>query len=239
MNPAETESVQRLEEALRTASESRRRARWYSRLGTLATLVVFCGLVFLLYGSMKERYSWKRLEEPVRIETERLTPLVHESLRAVAMEAGPVYGRLAQERLEAALPILRTSVQKEWEILADRMATKAEPEVTAAVERIADRQWKRVVSHYPHLDNEAGRVAIAEKWKDVLDQEHAKLFADFDLKVGGDLITLSNTIEGFRPNRFEVWDEEPLTRHFVHLWLMLLDRQVLGLDEPAEVSHDE
>lgn len=238
MEAKDSAALLRLEEALSAAAASRRRRLLANRWGSVALLLVFGGFLWSIYGTVRDRYALENFREPVRLETERLTPHVRDRLRAVALEAGPVYGKLAQERMEVVLPLLRDSLRREWEILSSNLATRAEPEVTGAVKRLEERQWARLVAHYPSLHEEANRLKLREEWKEAIDREHARIFADFDLKVGHDLEDLLAVIERFRPNPFETWDEEPLTRHFIHLWLTLLDRQVLGLDDPEAIAHD-
>ena len=46
-------------------------------------------------------------------------------------------------------------------------------------------------------------------------------------------------MEQFRSERFEAMSEEELTRQFIHLWLMRVDRWVMTGDEEKSLPIDE
>lgn len=230
-----------VEDVERAYEEGKRRLAGLRRTARMGSILLAClvlGFLASIVLLARDLYAWERFEPHVAAEAERLLPEAQRAMNAVVARAGPVYARLAQEKMEASLPALQESMRREIENLGGHLKERLEPEVRGALERLEARQWERLRFHFPSLAFEKGRQEFTEKWSKVIIDDHRALLADFDLRYGLHVVELRKTMEGFRPNRFESWDRERLSRHFVHLWLQLLDRHVLSLDAPAEEVTD-
>ena len=126
----------------------------------------------------------------------------------------------------------------EWQDLSSGLIDRAGPEVEALLGRVEQRQWNRIVAHFPNLDRPDAKEVFVEKWSTIIVEDHLAFVDDIERRFGADVVDLHGTLDGFRPNRFEDWNRDRLTRHFVHLWLVLLDRHLLKLNA-AEPLPDE
>jgi len=208
-----------------------------ARLGSITMACLVLGYLWSIVAFAGEAYAPARFEPHLRTEVERLVPEVRAHANAVFSRVGPVYARLAQEKIEKALPALQESLRTELESMGGGIAERTGPRIRETLDRLEEKQWERLGAAFPSLRTDASRQAFADRWSGVIIEDHRRLLADFDLRFGKHAIDLHRSLEGFRPNRFESWDEERLTRHFVHLWLQLLDRHILSLDDPQ--GHDD
>jgi hypothetical protein len=64
----------------------------------------------------------------------------------------------------------------------------------------------------------------------MLEKDTSEFLGRFFDQYSNDLNDVYKTIEGFSPSRFERMGNEELAAQYLHLWLTLLDREILGLN---------
>ncbi len=230
------QALDRLAALLDEAANSRRRARVAGRLGALAMFCLIAGFLWSIYSMAASRFRWEALEPPLQAEAARLQPVLAAHAREAAERILPEYERVARERTDETLPLLRGAMDAEWQVLEANLAARARPELEAAVRRIEDRQWGRLKSRFPGLDSEEARQEFVDRWMHRVLEDHRAILGGLERKVGGEIVALADSAEAFRPSRFDAWEQERLTRHLAHLLLQRLDRHILSADEPHSID---
>lgn len=212
-----------------TAAEQKfRRIRWALLVALFGVVAFYVVAIINRFGTM---YAVDKFRVPLQQEMEKVAPRVRDALLAVVEKARPVYADLAAKKFSEAQPHLERALLQEWRALSDNLSYTAETELHATLTRVGEKQLAAVEKRFPFLHEEAKRERFKEKWKARVEENIKVSLQDFHDKYRGDIERLRERLEKFRPNDFEKWTKEELTRYFVHLWIVLLDRAILGLDQ--------
>ena len=208
---------------------------------TILLIVVFAVSLTSLYGKLTTMYAPENFAEPLRAEAEKLLPRVESELITLWEETAPVYGDLALQKFEEAIPELREAGQREMENFLANLSGSAEEQINAALTRVYRKHRSRVESEFPQLSTEEGAEEWGGRWMEAVEADFEDVILHFNALYTRDLEQLVMTLEEFHSNEFEHLDEEQLFRQFLHLWLMKVDRLVLpeeeGIEPHTEVSH--
>jgi hypothetical protein len=233
---APPKDLERLSALLDEAAASRRRARIAGRLGAVTLFCLIAGFLWSFWSMAVTRFRRETLEPPLQAELDRLRPVFAGHAEEAAKRILPAYERLARERMETTLPLLKSAIDAEWQVLEASIASKAKPELEAAVRRIEERQWARLRTRVPRLDSDEARQEFVDRWMHRVLEDHRAILGGLERKVGGEIVALADSADTFRPSRFDSWERERLTRHLVHLLLQRLDRHILSMDEPHAID---
>jgi hypothetical protein len=219
------------------ARTEQKRLRSFTRLASLCLVVVLVGSIWSIVALAADQWAPEKFGPPLEVEAQEITPVAERHARQLVERVVPEYERAARQKLEETLPELRESLALEWKLMGSNLASTTEPAVTEALERLQTRQWERMSSHFPILATVEGRQAFADAWSTQVMADQAELLKEIDLRFAPHVESLHERMKKFRPNRFDDWHQDDLSRYFVHLWLQLLDRKILGQIENPEV-HD-
>lgn len=223
--------VEGLEEAFRAAKEEEFRLRGRVRLLTLGLFLVVVGCLTSLVVRAAKQYGPRQFEPHARRELARLVPLLGRNAMGVVEEVRPEYVRLAREEFQKTLAPLRATAAEECQRLGDSLRKRAEGQIERTLERLEARQWERLKAEFPVLADAAAQARYRERWKSELVTNGREVVLDFHERFGRDVQKLWGTVQSFRPNPCENMSEDRLHREFLHLCLMLVDRQVMAPDE--------
>lgn len=230
-------AVRELHTLYHTNRRTQRRLKRTSRIITFCTLFVFTAALIALYSKANRMYALEQFKDPVEREAKEILQHLAPEMETLAREAGPVYARLAEERLEEALPMVHEATRTELHRLSESLTARAGATLNTSLTRLSQRQQRNLEAHFPSLATAAGGEEMKLRWKETIEDDVRAVLTEFRDRYAGDVDRLQGTLNGFRPNQFEEMTEEQVTRHFVHLWLMRLDRLVMeddlggGLDD--------
>jgi hypothetical protein len=202
-----------------------------SRVVSIGFVIVLLVFVASLYTKARAMYAPENFTVPLQDEMQYLLPRLEPELRALWNETAPVYGELALEKFETALPQVQEASQVELEALLDSLSTNAEKRIEESLSRILSRQHRVVGKHFPSLTTSEGIEELGARWQNTLEVDSEQVLLHFHDLYAEDLGELQATLEQFRLSRFEELSKEELTRQFIHLWLMKIDRLVTQSDE--------
>jgi hypothetical protein len=225
----ERDQVSELDELMRQTDESGRRLRNIQIGATLVLVAVFAIGLSAIYGQGRSMYTAEKIQASLPPQVEALQPALTSTLRQVVDAAGPHYARLGQERLDAVLPKVATALEAELVGLSTGLARGAERRVAEALARVEQTQLEKIQSLYPELDRKRFETLRAE-WATDIHGDTELVLADFQGRVLTDFTLLSNTIESFGPNQYDDFGRNELVRYYAHLWLTLIDIEVMNAD---------
>jgi hypothetical protein len=230
-DPILEEEIRCLEKTLSAARAAERQAWFVGRIGTAILLLLLLGFLTLIVLAAREQYRWSKFDPHVRREVDRIVPLFGDRLRIVADEIRPEYVRMARATLDETLPVLRDNGEREWRGFVDAVSRRADNRIQEAVDRLEILLWERMRKHFPELTDPEQRARFVARWRDKIESDLMEILDHLHHRYQHQLAVLQADIDAFRPNRFEPFTQEQLARHWVHLWLMLLDRYIVELNE--------
>lgn len=214
-----------------------------SRLLSLALVLVLVGFLTSIYGKVTSMYAPENFEKPLQEEARYLLPKLEPELRMLWEETAPVYGELAVEKFEEALPAVQIATEAEIAALRRSLVANAEDRIDEALARIARKRERQLKQHFPTLATKDGADEMGMRWMEAVEADLEEILLYFHDRYSGDLGELAATLEQFRSDEFEQMDKDDLTRQFIHLWLMKVDRMVMlqdiGEDNEEDNDHDD
>lgn len=231
-------AIRELHDLYLTGRAKQRRYRQTSRILTFATLGLFAAFLLAFYSKANSMYAMENFHEPLQKQAHILATQLAPNLETLLAEAAPVYAKEAIAKFEEALPTVREASQNELKRLSTSLRVRAENQMNATLQRIAEKNRRKLQEHFPSLASVANPGALEEKWKKTIEEDTIQVIEEFRTKYTRDVQMLRNSLEGFRSSRFEEMGEDELTRYFIHLWLMRLDRLILEGDLGGEFDNE-
>jgi hypothetical protein len=223
--------LQELRDSHQAATSRLKTLRQISRGLTVLFVVTLVAFLAGFYFKVTNMYAPERFEEPLREEALNLLPRMETELLMLWEETAPVYGELALERFEEALPAIQNASQRELNALLSNLKTNAQERVDASLARLHARHHERINRHFPNLSTAEGAEERGMYWMETVESDFEHILGHFHDRYFEDLGHLEATLEQFRRNDFEQMSAEQLTRQFLHLWLMKVDRFILLADQ--------
>jgi hypothetical protein len=201
-----------------------------SRALTVALVLVLIGFIGAVYNKAATMYAPENFEAPLQEEAQRLAPRLEPELRQLVNETVPVYGELAMEKLETALPTVEEAVLREFDILRANLLEHGTERIEGVMSRIAAELGARLETQLPQLSDPEGAERLGMRWMEEVEGDLEAVLLRFNELYTEDLGQLQATLDQFRNEDYESMSRDELTREFVHLWLMKMDRWVLLQD---------
>ena len=140
---------------------------------------------------------------------------------------------------QEALPAVREASVLELQALRTNLIANAHERVGESLERISRRQYALLAEHFPKLSAPEHMDRMGEHWMESITGDLAAVLVHFEMMYSEDLGQLAATLDQFRGSEYEQMSEDEVSREFIHLWLMKLDRWVLLEGRSQEVpDHD-
>jgi len=201
-----------------------RRAQLLATLGLVAVLGV---AVATLYAKAREMYTTEHFQACLPEQLEQLRPALESTAMNVVDRTAPHYARMGQERLERLLPALGAKVRVELDGMSASLAQRAERKVALTMAAVEQRQVDRLHALYPDL-GERELALLRNKWAREIQEDTELVLTEFHERAMTDFTLLGTTIESFAPSRFTDMARDDLVRYYAHLWLSLVDEQLLA-----------
>ncbi len=230
-DPGLESELRALRDDLRTARQQEKKLARIGQGLTIVLIIVFVGFVAALYSKVVTAYSPQNFEKPLQEEAQNFLPKLEPELRILWDETAPVYGQLASEKLEMALPALQDASQREFDGLLFNLETNANLQTYAALDRIALKHRKRLEQQFPKLSRPEEAEALGVRWVEALEGDFKQVASHVTERFAEDILGVEMTLSRFLPNEFEDLSEDELARQFIHLWLMKVDHMLLYGDE--------
>jgi hypothetical protein len=234
---SEDRHVAELDQLLGEARESAARMRRAQMFATLGLVAVFVVAVGAMYVKGRAMYTAEAFQASLAPQLEELRPDLEDTARNVVDTAGPHYARLGQERLEDVIPALGAAVRVELDGMSASLASRAERKVTDAIVKVEQKQVDRLRRLYPDLDQRE-LERLSNKWAGDIQRDTELVLADFHERAMTDFTILGTTIESFGPSRFDDMPRDELVRYYAHLWLSLVDDEILHGDVETKERRD-
>jgi hypothetical protein len=224
---------EQIQEAYRSYCVHRESEGRYRRMETIISVAVAFVLVAFVvasYFAVRANFSGERLSMRLSSEISAMTPQISDAVLSVGEEVMPLYLEQGEKKLRDALPALELAMSEELTKVWSGMHGQIEADFDAALDRSAKKLEQRLQQQFPELLEPANLALLENELNEMLEKDTSEFLGRFFDQYSNDLNDVYKTIEGFSPSRFERMGNEELAAQYLHLWLTLLDREILGLN---------
>ena len=227
-------------------SEEELRARLYERYAAqrevegnfrkveqlMTVLLILCLLLMLYvsYSKVRSNYTAEQFAPHLNEQVEFLAPRLLNGLARVAEDVLPVYAAQATEWFPEIVPELEKSFGRELGKLDQHVRAQLRRDFDMALERSGRQLHKKLKARFPEIMTPEGRKLVEYELLAMIEQDSPQLLERFLQTYHDDIDKLYETLDGFRPNRFDKFEDEELLRYYAHLWLMAVDQELMGVE---------
>lgn len=195
----------------------------------LSGILVLVILVFAvaLYAKVRQNYTAEKLAPEMTKQVVALQPELDRVVRNVTTEVAPIYADLAQQKLAEVLPKVEESLGEEMAKLSEDIMMDLPKHLDTVLERSARRFEVRLQKEFPELATPEGAARLEAELDNFVQHDAAEFSERFVDRYAKDLNQVYGTLKRFRSGRFDQFDDQELATHYVHLWLTLLDQELV------------
>ena len=223
----ETE-VQRLEESLtQGVAFSRRTARYVTAVPVALSIML---LVFFLinYINISTEYTEDNLSDNLRREMRELSPTAVRELRSLADVVLPVYFKEFREHFVSMGPEISNRLSEELDELSLDILIKVHEHLAETENRVLEKSEAAIFESYPDLSDAVRREEITKNLQVLTEDAVAGAIGNFERRFGKHVADVRETLL-----KFDLSDtgetRVDLQKKFIHLWLGLLDQEIMEL----------
>jgi len=218
-----------VEDLATSIAQERAEARRTSRtlMGVTAAMLIICGSsVFSMLSHVRSEWSEDKVARSLEREAEAIAPQVADQLSAMVGELVPVYGTEAARQYQSLAPQLRRRVLEELDRFVLDVVANTKNRATDSEERIRAVTLQAVNEVYPELDSPEEKAAFVQMVSDTAIAALHNRMKEFQERVSMDTGRLRESIVNFQVND-EGMPTIELQKRFLHLWLMIIDEELM------------
>ena len=227
--------IQRLEEEVQIledlVAQDVRLARRAGRNSTIVSLSL-CFVVFVFVAAnavnIAMEFTEERIADSLEIELREFSPVAIRELKILGQDVFPVYAQEARDQLTELRPIIFERFAVELDQLSIELLENVHRHLNEVQQRVLADTEKALLESFPSLASESLRGKLRRHLQDTTENVVASTIGDFDRRFGAHLKRIEETLWNLD---LADSDESPveLQKKFVHLWLQLLDQEIMEL----------
>ena len=223
----ETE-VQRLEESLKKeVAYTQKTARYVTSI-PLALSIVLLVFILINYVNITTEYTEEKFSDSLRQEMQELTPTAVRELRSLGDVVLPVYIKEFRDQFVSMGPEILKRFHTELDELSNDVLTGVHEHLTQAETRILEKSEVALFESYPNLSDASQQREITESLRGLTESAVTDAILNFERRFGKHVASVRDELL-----QLDVSDtgetQVDLQKKFIHLWLDLLDKEIMEL----------
>ncbi len=220
--------IQELEQAIKAnASLARQTSRLSLGIG-VGVIIVIAGFAVLNFVHLKSEMTRKNFSKSLSVEMASMSPLAVAELQKLGQELLPVYAEELKKQLETSWPTVQETLEKEMQALTGGLLTHLHSTLEESEHRVLKSVETQVLTCYPSLASEKTQEELRKRLDAICQKAVTNSLERFDSLYSRDVKRVEGALL-----KFDVSDsiESPrdLQKKFIHLWLQLLDQEIMEL----------
>jgi hypothetical protein len=216
--------------------DATRRRRFESKLIAAGAVVMLLGFAYASYRTLAQNFSGDRVRASVERVGGELVTEASPVLIDVAKQVAPVYRAEAENAVRELMPELTDRARTEFELCAQHLSEKAHTNLLNASAAPIEATLDRMSSQFPSLQDPGFREELMHEAEKLLHDEIDQVLASTQetYQPQSDRI-----LAAFRKLEREApadADTQELSTRFVHLWLMLIDAELMESTNGGKVG---
>lgn len=218
--------IEALVSATRSEREASRRASITVTLVSSVMLTIVAVFSIVNYGHIKAEWTEEKLAARFQEELEVLSPSATKELHQLGQHLLPVYAQAGREKFMDMTPEIAERVKSEVNHLGAHLKTDAHSRLEASMQNIRSRTEGAIFAAYPELETESEKEELTRSFRRMTEDSVSTSMNDFSELFAADIYKLETQIRAFNTMRTDEPTVE-LEKRFIHLWLQLLDAEIM------------
>jgi len=228
-------AVKRLQDEFEKLDQSIAEEREVDRRATIITVslataigLVIVGFLLVNFIYFKSEWTEEKFARSLQSELEVLNPAVLEELRTMGRNLMPVYAEEARRQLPAMAPRFSQELSRQLERFSREFQADATDRLDRTEHRVEGQTRRIVFAAYPGLRSEAEQEKLNRSFQTITHDAVSGALEQFHTRFSKDTDELQNIVLDFKPPQTDE-NTVDLQKKFIHLWLQLLDEEIMKL----------
>jgi len=220
--------VQQLEDVLRSQEKTTRTAGRVPVFISLALMLIIGGFVLVNYVRLRAELTAEKFAKSIKEELVEVTPVAIREFNLLGKDLLPVYTSEFQKQFAVAWPGIAKKLETETSELGNNVLLAVHQNLNETEQRVLDKTQQVLFASYPPLGNAKDREQLSRKLHSLSENALVKALGNFDAKFSRDIDKLQSALMKFDLNDSSDSTVD-LQKKFLHLWLQLLDQEIMAL----------
>lgn len=220
--------ITRLQDTLLAEQESSLRTRRVPLVISLVLLAIVLCFVTVNYLKIRSELTSEKLGRSLEKELREVSPTAFKEFDLLGKDLFPVYAAEWKKQLQASWPEISRKFQAELNKFDEILLGRIHKLLDESERRVLGKTEAVLFENYPQLKDEEMRIEVEKKLHTICDQALTKSLLDFDSLFTKDVNALQEVLL-----KFDVTDTNETTvdlqKKFLHLWLQLLDQEIMQI----------
>ncbi len=220
--------VQQLEDVLQSQEKTARIAGRAPLFISLALMLIIGCFVLVNYVRLRAELTAEKFAKSLKEELVEVTPVAIREFNLLGKDLLPLYTSEFQKQFAVAWPTIAKKLENETSELGNNVLLTVHQNLNETEARVLDKTQQVLFTSYPPLNNAKDREVLTRKLHTLCENALVKALGNFDAKFSRDIDKLQADLM-----KFELKDTDGATvdlqKKFLHLWLQLLDQEIMAL----------
>ncbi len=217
-----------LEEAIHANARAAKRAARTSLGIGMAIIVVIIGFLAMNFAHLRSAMTQEKFARSLSKEISELSPTALREIHQLGQDLLPVFASELKKQVEAAWPEVAIKLDLELRDLGGNLLADTHHILSESEGRVLASVESSMFECYPQLNDPVHRQDLERRIHGICEVATTRSLEVFDDLFSRDIARMQESLA-----RFDLTDthETPddLHKKFIHLWLQLLDQEVMEL----------
>lgn len=220
--------VKRLEEAMNSERTMERRTAKTTMVITVGLCLTICAFLLANYVNLSKNWAPENFTASLQKEITELSPVAMHELNMLGKELLPVYAQEGRKQLMALAPDVTNMCEEQLDLLCGDLMKQVHDRMHASQERMMEKAEAAIQQCYPTLHEPSQREILANKFRTQTENALANSVVSFERKFSKDVDAVKEAL--FKMDVTDTGESTvDLQKKFIHLWLQVLDQEVMAL----------
>ena len=220
--------IAELEQARRDEIAAQRRvSRATLAVSASILLIILCfGLV--IYAHANYEWTEDKLTASLQQELDELNPVAMEQARALGAYLLPIYAEEGRKQLKQMGPEISRRLGRQTSMLSSELRADLHAKMQVSQKSIRKQTSEVLFAAYPSLQDPAEQQRLADSFRGITEDAVKEAVTGFDQRFSKDVKDLERLILDFNDSESKESTLD-LQKKFIHLWLQLVDTEIMKL----------
>ena len=220
--------MQRLEEAMKAERTMERRTTKTTMVITVGLCLTICAFLLANYINLSNNWAAENFKASLQKEITELSPTAMYELNMLGKELLPVYAQEGRKQLMALAPDITQMCHEQLDMLSGDLMKSVHDKMHASQESVLEKVEAVIHSCYPSLHDPAQREVLENRFRMITEDALAASVVSFERKFSKDVTNVREAL--FRMDVSDTGESTvDLQKKFIHLWLQVLDQEMMEL----------
>ena len=220
--------VRQLEQAMENNRSVLQRTGRTAVFITLTLCLTICTFLLVNYFTLSTTWAKENFARSIEKELVEFSPSLIKQVNLLARDLLPIYSQEGRRQLMRLGPQIAERAELQLTLLNEELLQSIHKQLQESRLRVVKDAEKQIYECYPSLAKSGSREDLTNRFRNVTENALINALASFEGRFARDVDDVRDSILKMDVSDTNETTEE-LQKKFIHLWLQVLDREIMEL----------